>query len=199
MAPSAPGMPSMRGSSSGTSGILVFADGITSRFIDSLSTERTFYGRVWECYNCPSTGSLKKISEEPIGVITTNIPKQTLTENELWVKHDGEWKSSHQKNDVFVRAYPITKEEYETDLAFDLFPKLKITSRPVRTYIEKRKGKLYQLNLVIASIASLPLGFQCISWSDKLFDMWFTFGVAFFIHAGISIFHVAFQNMRDDK
>lgn len=156
---------------------------IKSFFFAPEDSANLHHARVWLCKVEPGEG-IKKLGEEPIGIV--KIPKSMNSiKNEVWVKHDNEWISSHQENEFFVRAYPITEVEYESDIAFGLFPILPITRRPIRTWAKQpeNKRKVFRTNLLIAAAFSLPMASFCTHMMDSPGDFWAWTGVILFFHA----------------
>ena len=120
------------------------------------------YARVRRCVR--PGNKIKHLDEAPIGLVCVSEKEKKFMQDRntvVWVKYNGDWISSDVSNDIFVRAYPITKEEYETDLEFDLYDKLRITRRPIRSWFRnpKNKRRLFNWNLVVAGIVSLPGAF----------------------------------------
>ena len=150
------------------------------------------YARVWH-YRWVGEET-EKVLDEPVGIIIRRrIP-------ELWVKVSGKWltwgttkKTLKHPRREFVMVDGITKAEYETDLAFGLFKKLRVTYRPVRSFIKRHRTRLRGWNM-IATLAATVSCFQIAANSKELWDSWFIVGSLLTLYACVSmlcIFYIA--------
>ena len=140
------------------------------------------YARVWH-YRWVGEET-EKVLDEPVGIIIRRrIP-------ELWIKVSGKWLtwgsvSRHPRKD-FIMVDGITKPEYETDLAFGLFKKLRVTHRPVRSFIKRHRTRLRGWNM-IATLAATVSCFQIVANSKELWDSWFIVGFLLTLYACVSM------------
>lgn len=123
------------------------------------------------------------VDEEPIGVTiarnpavpTTDISGK-VTNDVYWTKVGSQWISSDQREDIFLRAEPITKTEFETDLAFGLWPKLKTTNRPFRAWSRLNRYLLKKWSTVIATLSLGGVSWT-MSQADGAINNWFILGI----------------------
>ncbi len=112
------------------------------------TTDRFEYARVFPAKFSLLDGIMVKTDDEPIGVIAVDC------DTEFWIRLDGRWVPdgpdlASDGTEGFVYDV-ITKAEYESDLAFGLWPKLKTTSRPIRKWLRSSKQRLFKWNGVAA-------------------------------------------------
>ena len=181
MAPSSPGMVGS-GNAAGNGVGMPRVAGVFASLVRGKGD--LYYARVW--LTAKMGESFVKLREEPSGVVEF-FTKDTDSTDEVWVKINGEWVSSHQDHGTFVRAYTITKVEYETDLAFELWPKLKYTSRPIRSWFKKHRKKLITWNMLFAGFVGLPMMATSSIFALASGDFWSRMTVATFLYVLISV------------
>ena len=126
------------------------------------------YLRVWDAVWDGEIACFDRVSEEPVGVVHADMG------TEFWLKIDGQWRSRHEMTaDKKGFVYEIVSQsEYETDLAFELFPTLKITYRPVRQWIKRNTNKIWTYNLM-ATCAGMGATFSFLDMAAGEKDFWF--------------------------
>jgi len=104
------------------------------------------YFRVWRSEYFPPDDrpthnrGFRKLNDQPVGVACVQLKR------ECWIKMDGKWNHSrvfpqaphyHQQfsDDSPIIWESVSDAEYESDLAFELWPKLSITYRPIRRWL----------------------------------------------------------------
>jgi len=183
MAPSAPGVTSV-------SGKKLPSKNLFQRFF--FETRDYYYARIWLCKSTGHGDDYEKIGDEPIGIVKMGGKLREKASNrrvEAWVKHNGAWISSDLRNEVFVRAFTISETEYETDLAFDLFPTLDYTfTCPFNLWIKKKesKQKIIKWNILSATIISLPFSCAGSFLTETHGDIWSVMTVILFFHIVIA-------------
>jgi len=184
MAPSAPGVTSVSGKKLPSKNLF------QRLFFESRDY---YYARIWLCKATGNGNDFEKIGDEPIGVVRmANKLREKASDRrvETWVKHNGEWISSDLRNEVFARAFIISESEYDTDLTFDLFPKLDYTfTCPFNLWIKKKesKQKIIKWNVLFGAIISLPFSVAGTYLTKTPGDIWPFATVVLFLHAFISI------------
>lgn len=143
-------------------------------------TAKLQYARIWRCKG--DAKEMRKIDDEPVGIIAT----RHLTPDGIWVKVGWKWISSNSEDDIFVRGDVIDKSEYETDLAFELFKKLRVTNRPIRRWLKQHKIWIRWLNR-IAVVFSATGCYQALAQSEAPGDVWFFVGALMAAHACITM------------
>jgi hypothetical protein len=138
-----------------------------------------------------------RIAEDPIGVVV----KKNIATSEHWVKIAKRWVPSlvardpitvNDLNFEFVLFIDISKEEYETDLAFGLWNKLPCTTRPVRTWFKKNYNRIMQWNLTAACITVVGT-FQWLRMSSATGDIWYIIGLLMGVHALASMLWLVYD------
>ena len=167
------------------SGFQTITKFIRGGFVDD---DEPLYARV---QLCQLVNGEVRYGEEPIGIIqvsSKDVAYMKKKNTTTWVKYEGNWISSDQREAWFVRAVPITKIEYETDIAFELFPKLPVTRRPVRSWVKDTNNKRRMLKWnMFSSVFSLPMSSLCTQLMETPGDFWAWSAVVLFVHAMISI------------
>jgi len=138
------------------------------------------YARVWRCKG--DAERMRKIDDAPIGIVATKY----FDPEGMWVKTGWRWISSNSEEDLFVRVDVITKPEYETDLAFGLFKKLRVTNRPIRKWIKSHRTRIRKWNM-IATLGATVSCFQIVANSEELWDSWFIVGSLLTLYACVSM------------
>jgi hypothetical protein len=139
------------------------------------------YARVWQ-HTWNDDGTTRKVHDEPVGIIIIpSVPPMWVKVGWKWLA----WGESHAKKDFIILDF-ITKAEYETDLAFGLFKKLRVTNRPVRSFIKRNRVWLRISNRIAIPISSLGC-YQTLANSEGPGDFWFIAGVLMAAHACFSV------------
>ena len=137
------------------------------------------YARVWHRrWNTESV--LENVCDEPVGIVHI----RDMPQNSSWIKIGWKWiphASGELGKDTAYLEF-ISKPEYETDLAFGLFKKLRVTYRPVRTFINRHRG----WNKIATLFATVSC-FQIVANSKEPWDSWFIIGSLMTIYACVSM------------
>jgi len=160
------------------------------------------YARVWLCAWKPEgalearDGSLIgsfRIEEEPSGIIGF----KNLQLNPMWIKIDKKWIPlfHHCKGNPFAELHIINKVEYETDIAFGLFKKLRITHRPIRTWIENNLPAFQTLNLQLTCISYVSL-LALLVMAEELGNFWGSVAVLLLIHLSTTVSYLVFKTVK---
>ena len=133
-------------------------------------------------YRCEiRDNQLRHIDEEPIGVtvvrnpalsapnVNPNIPPE---EDIYWTKVGSQWMSSNKREKIFLRAYPVTEAEYGTDLAFGLWPELRSSNRPFRSWRKLNNHLLKKWSVLIATLSLGGVSYAA-SQADGAINNWF--------------------------
>lgn len=151
----------------------------------------THYTRVFRCVRDNMEGDFHHLDEEPVGVTIVRNPaipipvgmNGKMRDGIYWTKVGNEWMSSDSNDDIFLRAYAITKTEYETDLAFSLWPELRTTNRPVRAWTNLNRYLLKKWSTVITTL-SLGGTSYAASQADGAINNWLVLSLCL---AGVAI------------
>lgn len=139
------------------------------------------YARVWK-YHWITEG-LIKVSDEPVGVVILN--DLTL---ETVVKVGWKWlgyESGKSVTDTIQFEF-ISKAEYETDLAFGLFKKLRVKHRPILSWYKRHKKRIRKWNM-IATLLSATTCFQLLANTTEPWDFWIITGTLLAAYACVSL------------
>ncbi len=165
------------------------------------------YARVW-LYTWNEDGVFVPVNDEPTGIVLI----RDMPQNSSWIKVGRKWFQTvsglPSKLPAFLPdtgtgkrvAYLsfISQPEYETDLAFGLFKKLRVTYRPVRTFINRHRRRLRIGNLV-ATCFTAGGCFQWIGQSNSPWDFWMVSGIMMAVHAMVSMIWIVWDIKRDKK
>ena len=99
------------------------------------------YARVWVYTKEYPDASCGIRGIEPVGVIsTTDLIPEVNPNLGIWVKVGWKWLSSDSADKSYIKVTPLTRCEYETDLAFKLYKKLRVSRCRIRSLIKKWRG-----------------------------------------------------------
>ena len=99
------------------------------------------YARVWLYTKKHPDANSGTRNEEPVGVIsTTDLIPEVNPNLGIWVKVGWKWLSSDSNDKLYVKVTPLTRCEYETDLAFGLYKKLRVSRCRIRELIREWRG-----------------------------------------------------------
>ena len=190
----APSYPGMKTGASGAAGHGVGMKRIAGLFTRGRTSETQLcHARVWITTKVDED-THERLHDQPVGVVRYST-KDFDSTDEVWVKVDGKWMSSHRDNDTFVRAYSCTQNEFETDLAFELWPHLKYTARPIRSWFKKNRVKFLKWNFLTGVFFSVPnaaVGLLFLAGETPDFWTWMAFG--FGLHfVSACVFAVVFE------
>ncbi len=115
------------------------------------------YARVYPAEYSMHDLCMVRKDDTPIGVISVEDDRQ------FWMKIDGKWQgdgppSIMNKRDPGFYYEIITRAEFESDLAFGLWPELKTTHRPVRQWYRRSKQQLFEVNNWLAVFSFCVFG-----------------------------------------
>lgn len=136
----------------------------------------TKHSRVYRCEI--SNMQTHRIDEEPIGVTIVRNPAILNTVGKskevggYWVKVGSQWLSASTKDDIFIRATAVSEAEYGTDLAFGLWPELKSSNRPFRSWARLNNHLLKKWSVLIATLSLGGVSYAA-NQADGAINNWF--------------------------
>lgn len=173
------------------------------------------YYRVWRAHidivaNDPPGGHFQgvttvavKSDEEPYGVVSVKHG------HIFWLKIDGKWidsvdSSGNIGEESFILER-INQAEYESDLAFELWPKVRVQYRPIRKWAKANRGILEKWNAILACITSTGC-FQVLSNAAEharetgdTWNTWMIIGTIMAFHGAVSVVRIVMDLTRVGK
>ena len=83
----------------------------------------------------------------------------------------------------------VNQAEFESDLAFELWPELRVTYRPVRTWLKRNANPIRRWNGILAGLNTMAC-FQVLGMAaetEGTWDFWMILGTAMALHGAATV------------